>query len=413
MPFVECINPYDLPDMNRSIHITTEWVGATLLATFLLPGCATTQPVYVTEKEALAIANDQITARKEDKIHAAMERAREAYSEAYDSGDYDRAYDLIMALHEETITLENTTAIAMLWLALVEGHRDNSEEMMKWLTYSALAGNENAVEFLGNIAPIEIGFGEPLLSSDVCDLFLDSIRVLPDNLAIRLRITARSEKWWEVPFVVNAAYDANGGDAELIGGRRGNSYYMGGVNRAKWLAILPGDSKDFRFSYTCGGVTRVAAFRLDGPRIIWAQRSFFEKRNQQLSQSPSSIPMEKSSGVYEIPVTINGVLTIRFVIDSGAAEVFLARDVATTLMRTGTISEEDFLPDGLYTLADGSVQKLPRVLLRSVRIGDRELQNVTCAISENISSPMLLGQSVLEKLGKYTVDYSTESISFE
>ncbi len=42
------------------------------------------------------------------------------------------------------------------------------------------------------------------------------------------------------------------------------------------------------------------------------------------------------------------------VLDSGAAEVVIPADVVLTLLRTGTVAEEDFLPGKSYTLADGS-----------------------------------------------------------
>jgi hypothetical protein len=49
------------------------------------------------------------------------------------------------------------------------------------------------------------------------------------------------------------------------------------------------------------------------------------------------IPLARVSGVYEIPVEINGVLTLNFVLDSGASEVHMPADVVLTLVRTGTI----------------------------------------------------------------------------
>ena len=48
-------------------------------------------------------------------------------------------------------------------------------------------------------------------------------------------------------------------------------------------------------------------------------------------------------GIYTVPVRINGVITLSFVIDSGASDVQIPADVVITLMRTGTINAEDFL----------------------------------------------------------------------
>src|SRR5215475_4640676 len=67
------------------------------------------------------------------------------------------------------------------------------------------------------------------------------------------------------------------------------------------------------------------------------------------------IPLVRKGGVYEIPVEINGVITLHFVLDTGAAEVNIPADVALTLYRAGTIWDTDFLPGRTYTLADGSM----------------------------------------------------------
>ena len=49
-----------------------------------------------------------------------------------------------------------------------------------------------------------------------------------------------------------------------------------------------------------------------------------------------NIPLSKKGGVYEIPVEINGVITLNFVLDTGASEVSIPADVFLTLYRAGT-----------------------------------------------------------------------------
>ncbi len=115
------------------------------------------------------------------------------------------------------------------------------------------------------------------------------------------------------------------------------------------------------------------------------------------------IPLSKKGGVYQLPVEINGVLTLNFVLDSGASEVLIPADVVLTLIRTGTIKETDFLPGQTYVLADGSTVKSPRFVLRSLKVGQRRIANVATSIG-NISSALLLGQSFLEKLGVWGID---------
>jgi hypothetical protein len=115
------------------------------------------------------------------------------------------------------------------------------------------------------------------------------------------------------------------------------------------------------------------------------------------------IALVKKGGVYRLPVEINSVITLHFVLDTGAADVQIPADVTLTLIRTGTIREADFLPGVVYTLADGSTVKSPRFLLRSLKIGNRRVANVAASIG-SISSELLLGQSFLEKLGTWGID---------
>jgi len=114
------------------------------------------------------------------------------------------------------------------------------------------------------------------------------------------------------------------------------------------------------------------------------------------------MPLLKKGGVYQLPVEINGVITLHFILDTGASDVNISADVVLTLHRAGTVRDADFLPGKTYTLADGSTVKSERFLLRSLKIGHRRVVNVTASIGP-ISGALLLGQSFLEKLGAWGI----------
>ena len=116
-----------------------------------------------------------------------------------------------------------------------------------------------------------------------------------------------------------------------------------------------------------------------------------------------NIALIKTGGIYVVPVEINGVSTLNFVLDTGASEMNIPADVALTLYRTGTIKDADFLPGQTYRLADGSQVNSSRFVLRSLKIGQRRITNVAASIG-SVSSPLLLGQSFLEKLGAWGID---------
>jgi hypothetical protein len=115
------------------------------------------------------------------------------------------------------------------------------------------------------------------------------------------------------------------------------------------------------------------------------------------------VPLVKEGGVYTVPVRINDVLTLDFIIDSGAAEVQVPADVALTLLRTGTISQSDFLPGETYRLADGSTTKSSRFNIKELKVGDYSVKQVAAGISD-VQGPLLLGQSFLSKVPAWSQD---------
>jgi len=129
-----------------------------------------------------------------------------------------------------------------------------------------------------------------------------------------------------------------------------------------------------------------------------------------LDKKVNIIKLKKSNGVYSVPVELNGVLKIDFIFDSGASDVSISPDVALTLIKTGTIKKEDWLEGAYYKFADGSTAKSKRFKMSSIKIGNKIIKNVTCSISNSIDAPMLLGQSVLSKFGKYTFDNVTQRL---
>ena len=135
--------------------------------------------------------------------------------------------------------------------------------------------------------------------------------------------------------------------------------------------------------------------------------------NFENSSEVTSIPMTKVNGVYEIPITINDVLKINFIFDAGASDVSISPDVALTLIRTGTVSDSDFKGSETYKFADGTIAKSKVFIIKEIQIGDKKVKNVKASISKSINAPLLLGQSVLSKFGKVTVDYAREIILFQ
>jgi uncharacterized protein len=117
----------------------------------------------------------------------------------------------------------------------------------------------------------------------------------------------------------------------------------------------------------------------------------------------TEVALELEMGTYRVPVRINDQLTLKFTMDSGAADVVIPADVVLTLIRTETVSRDDFVGEGRYVLADGSTTKSARFILRKLKVGDLVLDNVRASVGDPKGTP-LLGQTFLSRFETVTQD---------
>lgn len=123
--------------------------------------------------------------------------------------------------------------------------------------------------------------------------------------------------------------------------------------------------------------------------------------------------IKAQDGTYSVPLEINGVLKLNFILDSGASDVFVTPDVVSTLIKTGTVSNSDFIGHQEYVFADGS-KAISRVfVIKEIKLGNKIATNVIASISESQTSPLLLGQSVLQQFGKVTINNNTGILIIE
>src|SRR5271165_31460 len=133
------------------------------------------------------------------------------------------------------------------------------------------------------------------------------------------------------------------------------------------------------------------------------------------SEQPSAISgatvvqMVPEGGTFVVPVRINDQITLEFVIDSGASDVSIPADVVMTLLRTGTITDADFLGTQKYRMADGSSVPSQQFVIRSLKVGDRTLNDVTGSIAP-VEGGLLLGQSFLRRFKSWSIDNQREAL---
>jgi clan AA aspartic protease (TIGR02281 family) len=124
------------------------------------------------------------------------------------------------------------------------------------------------------------------------------------------------------------------------------------------------------------------------------------------------VSLKKAGGTFVVPVQINGAITLDFTVDSGASDVSIPADVFSTLARTGTVKDSDIVGEQIYKLADGSKTKSTVFTIRSLKLGDRIVENVRGSVAPPQGS-LLLGQSFLERFKSWSIDNTRHVLLLE
>jgi clan AA aspartic protease (TIGR02281 family) len=119
--------------------------------------------------------------------------------------------------------------------------------------------------------------------------------------------------------------------------------------------------------------------------------------------SQKIIEMEKVNGIYEIPCKVNNI-PMKFIFDTGASDVAISTTEAKLLYEKGLLREEDFIEKINYKIANGDIIEGTRIILKTIEIDGIILTDVSATIINKKDSPLLFGQSAIEKIGQYTID---------
>lgn len=115
------------------------------------------------------------------------------------------------------------------------------------------------------------------------------------------------------------------------------------------------------------------------------------------------VPFTKEAGICKVKCTING-LPLHFYFDTGAADVTISSVEAQFMLKNDYLSASDVKGAAYYGTADGSITAGTVIVLRKVDFGGLELTNVRASVVDNQKAPLLLGQSVLGRLGRVEID---------
>jgi clan AA aspartic protease (TIGR02281 family) len=156
---------------------------------------------------------------------------------------------------------------------------------------------------------------------------------------------------------------------------------------------------------------------IDNIRNLDAFKALMEKYFPQETEQESSnealveyaekvveVPFTRHGGVTQVKCSVNG-LPLHFIFDTGAADVTISRVEATFMFKNEYLSSSDVIGKARYMDANGDISVGTVLNIKKITFGGLELENVRASVVESNNAPLLLGQSVLNRLGKIEIDY--------
>lgn len=128
-----------------------------------------------------------------------------------------------------------------------------------------------------------------------------------------------------------------------------------------------------------------------------------EQGAEQGEERVVEVPFSAANGVTKVDCTING-LPLNFVFDTGAADVTISQVEANFMFKNGYLDSKDVIGSQRYQTADGNISVGTTINLRQINFGGLELRDVRASVVKSQNAPLLLGQSVLGRLGKIEID---------
>ena len=134
-----------------------------------------------------------------------------------------------------------------------------------------------------------------------------------------------------------------------------------------------------------------------------------EEAERRLAEVTVEVPFSREGEMCKVGCKVNG-LPLHFVFDTGASSVSISTVEATFMLKNGYLSREDVRGRQNYMTADGNIGEGVVVNLRRVELGTLVLEDVAATVVGSQNAPLLLGQSVLGRLGKIEIDNERQAL---
>lgn len=125
--------------------------------------------------------------------------------------------------------------------------------------------------------------------------------------------------------------------------------------------------------------------------------------NTEYKEELIEIPFTMEGGICKVKCTING-LPLHFYFDTGASDVGLSSVEATFMLKNGYLDNSDFYGKTFFSNANGDISEGTNIRLREINFGGLVLKDIKASVAKSQKAPLLLGQTVLQRLGKIEID---------
>lgn len=156
--------------------------------------------------------------------------------------------------------------------------------------------------------------------------------------------------------------------------------------------------------------SHVAFYTSDSSEVFDDEFSSSIVDNDNIINGTVEIPFRREGGIKYVSTRINGH-PFEMIFDTGCSGVSISASSARYLAELGVLNESD-LGGILYAqIADGSLVETQVVNLHELVLADKiRCNNVEATISNSATAPLLLGNEVLDRAYRVTIDNSRDVI---
>ncbi len=124
------------------------------------------------------------------------------------------------------------------------------------------------------------------------------------------------------------------------------------------------------------------------------------------------LKMEEINGRQVLPCKVNGI-TMKFTIDTGENDAVISLTDALFLLKNGYAAPSDLGGIEYDRFVFGHTGSGATLVIKQLVIGQTVINNVLATVSNDLRTPLVVGQKIMRKLEKIEFDYSNQLVTIK